>query len=579
MGWSLLEECGIEYAAARARVGPELHHPVLAARAADGSTVVVDELGIRKSVPVRAEYRTLRIAPDGELLADSWGWGIADGYGIPAAESLAILRVTRWELQTLGPAGNPVATLDLAPVSKRLPLVVSHTPRDTFLLAFADELFAVDLAEVDEAGRLLWYLAAPAESLGFPGSVQLLRSGNVLVADEFCHVVTELARDGSILWRAGHWRDPGRRGGRLSSPRTAREAANGTRLVADTRNDRLLTVDDDGGIAILPEPEGGLSAPTFADVLPGGNVLVCDAGNGRVLECDGDGRVVWSFGEPAGHRRAFSFPRSVERLRGGALLVCDTANDRVVVAENGACEPWPSGDGARLFWPRCARVLPSGSLLVADGRNSRVLELTPGGEVTRTLHELGHGGTMQLVDPHDVHLLPGGNLLITDSPPGLVLETDWSGRVYRTIGRPGGEVELADPHSAQLLDGGTVVICDSGHDRVLWIRPDGTVERELRAVRSGSSLLRLSRPRHAELSATGVLVIADTGNNRVLAVQESGELLWELSTVPGSRLPWLNQPRWAHLGDDGEVIVCDHCHHRILRLRYESASGSPPSPA
>lgn len=578
MSWSLLEEYGIEYAAPSANAGPDLCHPVAAARAADGATTVVDELGIRKSVPMRAEYRTFRIAPGGKLLADSWRWGIADGYGVPSAESLAILCVTRWELQTRGPTGERVATLDLASLSKRLPLVVSRTWRDTFLLAFADELFEVDLAEVDDAGRLLWYLPAPPDSLGFPGSVQLLRNGNLLVADEFCHVVTELALDGSIVWQLGNWRDPGRHGGRLSSPRTARETHDGTRLVADTRNDRLLAVAADGRITVLPEPEGGLSAPTFAELLPGGNVLLCDAGNRRVVECGSGGEVVWSIGGRAGHRRSFSFPRSVQGLDGGALLVCDTANDRIVVAGGGArsCEPWPLEGGAELFWPRCARILPSGSLLVADGRNSRVLELTPAGEVTRSLHALGHEAIGHLADPHDVHLLPGGNLLITDSPPGLVLEVDWSGRIHRTIGQDR-DVELADPHSAQPLAGGTVMICDSGNDRVLWVRPDGTLARELRAVRSGSSWLRLSRPRHAEVSASGILVIADTGNNRVLAVDGSGALLWELSTVPDSPLPWLDQPRWAQL-DDGEVIVCDHCHHRILRLRHEPPGGSSPSP-
>jgi len=574
MGFTLIDEVGIEYGAAEAAGRgtespfPTLRYPVFAGRAEDGTTVIVDELAIEKSLHLRAWYRTLRLDRNGALLADSADWGADDAYGFLAGDSLAILRVTQWEIALLSDAGERVDTVDLSPLSKRMPLVASPTTQRTFLVAFADVPFEVDVVEVDERGRLLWYLPH-LDRLGYPGSIQLLRNGNILVADEFCHVVFELDRDGSVVHQLGRWRDPGRRGSRLSSPRAAWEAPDGTRLVADTRNDRVLRVAPDGGVDALPQRTNDLSSPTYAVTLPDGNLLVCDAGNRRVVECDARGEVIAQYGEPPARRRWFSFPRSVETLAGGGLLVCDTAHDRVVVVQNGAHSAWPVEAAAELFWPRCARILPSGSLLVADGRNGRVLEVASSGEVLRRLDRLRLDGDRPLDDPHDVRLLANGHLLITDAPPGLVVEADWTGQVFRTIGGDNWPVTLDDPHSAQLLENGLIVVCDSGNDRVLWVGADGAVVSELRAFRSDSAWFRFSGPRYAEVSPNGVLVVADTGNNRVLAATESGNLLWELASVTGTRLPFLNQPRWAQLTTADEVVVCDHCHHRVVRLRWE----------
>jgi hypothetical protein len=566
--WALVEEIGIGHGGVSAApAGPALEFPVYAERAGDGSTLVLDKLAIAKSVPYRLEYRTLRVSPRGEVLADSRTWGIDDGYGLLDAASLVLLRVACWELAVFGDGGTRLATVDLSRVSKRMPLLASLTERGTFLLAFGERVFDVELVEVDSDGAVIWRLDADPERIGYPGTVQALPDGYLLVADEFCHVVSVLARDGSVVDRLGSWRDPGRRGGRLSSPRGAWRGPDGRTLVADTRNDRVLELVD-GAAVELTSPAEALSGPTFAAPLPGGRALVCDAGNRRVVELGPEGEVLWAFGAvPA--RRLFSFPRSVEALAGGGVLVADTAHDRVVTLEAGAHKTWPLV-GDELFWPRCARVLPSGSLLVADGRNGRVIEVSPGGRVERELRTIRLEPPLELRDPHDVRALADGRLIVTDAQLDMVVEVDWSGRVTRVVGGPTGAVRLADPHSAQLLAGGELLICDSGGDRLVWVGADGAVARELRTLHAGGRLWRLRRPRHAELAPCGLLVVCDTANNRVLAAEPSGELVWELTDVPGSPVPRLHQPRWAHLLARDDVLVVDHYHHRVLRLRRDA---------
>ena len=561
--WTLVDELGFEHGA-RASDSP-LEYPVYAERAADGSTLVVDKLAVAKSVPYRLEYRTLRVSPLGEVVSDTRAWGIDDGYGLLRGGSLVLLRVAQWELTVVGDAGRPARRVDLSRVSKRMPVLASATPAGTFLVAFGERVFDVELVEVDVDGRVVWRLDPDPERLGYAGSIQVLPDGHLLVADEFCHVVSVLSRDGSVVERLGSWRDPGRRAGRLSSPRGAWRGADGRILVADTRNDRVLELGAGGGAPAVAEPVDGICGPTFASPLPGGRSLVCDAGNRRVIEVAGDGEVLWTFGAKPARRRLFSFPRSIEPLPGG-LLVCDTAHDRVVTVEDGSCTEWPVTGGA-LFWPRCARLTATGSLLVADGRNGRVVEVSPSGEVERELRTLGLEPPVELDDPHDVREVAGGRLLVTDAQLDLVVEVDWQGHVTRTVGGPTGPVRLSDPHSAQFVPGGELLICDSGAHRLVWIRADGSVARELRTLHAGGRFWRLHGPRHAELAACGLLVVCDTANNRVLAAEPSGELVWELTGVPGSPLPRLNQPRWAHLLAPDEVLVTDHYHHRVLRLR------------
>src|SRR5215218_75208 len=103
MGFSLIEEVGVDWAPAEpARaVAPSrlpLRYPVFAARGADGTTTIVDELAIEKSLHLRAWYRTLTLGADGAILADSAHWGLDDAYGFIAGDPLAILRVTGWEI-------------------------------------------------------------------------------------------------------------------------------------------------------------------------------------------------------------------------------------------------------------------------------------------------------------------------------------------------------------------------------------------------------------------------------------------------------------------------------------------------
>jgi hypothetical protein len=489
-----------------------------------------------------------------------------DGFGCLLADgTMAILRRTMWELLIVSPEGTVGDRLRLERFSKKLPRYVSWTCKGTFLVVFYNRSWDLDIVEIDPHGRLFWFLPAQAAPIGIAGSVQLLPSGTLLLADPFRHVAIEVDRDGQVQWQFGEMDKPSGHARGLSSPSSIKCLADGQRIIADTRNHRILSVDARGCAREIRPRDSSLCDPTYADVLPNGHFLICDTGNARILELDRNGDTVWHFGDAFATRRHLSYPRSVAPSSPGRYVVADTGHDRIVdICDGEVVEKQFRGDDA-LFWPRCARTLPGGSLLVADARNGRIVEFASDGSVLRQLSGIQGNTPSTLRDPHDVRLLPNDHLLITDSPQNLVLEVDWSGAVHRVIGE-NGDVVLKDPHSAQEWEDGTWVISDTGHHRILIVGQDGKCRREVYSLHSDAAVFKLHLPRYSEVAPDGTLVIADTGHNRILGATLAGRFLWEFSHVPDSPLPGLNQPRWATLVSPSELLICDHFHHRIVHV-------------
>jgi DNA-binding beta-propeller fold protein YncE len=524
---------------------------------------------------VQIECRTLVVDDDSQICFDSTALGVDDGFGCALADGrLALMRRTTWEVLIIAASGAVESRIDLCPVSKRLPRVVTSTPRGTLLVAFVDSVFEVDIAEFDPSGGLLWYLPRNAARVGCPSNVCLSEAGNILVADDFRHTVLEIGRDGQVVWQFGDPKHPAHTDRHLSAPKCVRPLPGGRRLIADAGNHRVVVVEGDRVVEQVTPGDADLRAPGFADLAPDGGFLICDTGNRRVVELEsaapnpGPKR---QWGSTLAERRAFSFPRSIE-VRGDRVLVADTAHNRVVEIADGRQQTWESSGDAGLFWPRSARRTPTGSIVVADGRNSRIAELGPDGGLLRELDAIEGDGRIALSDPHDVRALPNGHLLLADSSLDIVAEVDWNGRVHRLLGGDP-PTELDDPHTVQALDDGQWLICDSGNSRLVWVGPDGRIRRELTALSAGARHSLLSRPRFAEITPDATLLIVDSGNNRILAADLEGELIWELSEIPDSPISYFDQPRWAQLLSRDEVVVSDHSNHRVVHLKYRGGAG------
>ena len=571
MNWSIIFEAGIGTAPSSAtRHENLLNHPISAEQSDDGTYLIVDALGKEKQVPFSFGCRTIRVNADGDILYDSLASGIDDGYGCQLDDgSIAILRRTKWELLLVSPEGTITGLLHLDRFSKRLPWFVSWTCNGTFLIVFLNRAYDQDIIEIDQQGRLLWFLPSHVKHVGIAASAQLTPSDTILIADPVRHVAIEIDRTGNVVWQFGETKHPSRAIDHLSSPFSIRLLKDGRRVIADTRNHRVLLIDVDGTSCEVMPHDGTLSDPQYVYMLDNGNCLICDSGNARIIEVDKQGYIVWHYGSSVVSRRLLSYPRSVEVTRSRGYLVADTAHDRIIEVIDGEIRERHFKGKPELFWPRCVRMLPSGSLLIADARNHRIVEVSADGQVIREISHIDLNGPIELQDPHDVRALPDDRLLITDSQQDLVVIVDWSGYVHQAVGG-NGSVSLDDPHSAQQLEEGTIVIADTGHHRIVMVDPHGKEIREISSIHADSSSLRLHHPRYVEVAQDGTMVIADTGHNRILAATLTGRFIWEFSQVPDSTLPFLNQPRWVKLINRNEVVICDHFNHRILHVRNDS---------
>ena len=574
--WAVVKEVGLDYAAQDGlpdSVG--LVCPVSVERLSAGRYLIVDDLAAGH-MTLRMTCRTLLVSSRAGLLYDSRAAGIDDARGcVTDKDAYALLDRTRRELLMFAPSGERSARLELSSVSPHLPRVFAWTYRKTFVVAFMGGIQKLDLAEIDSRGRVLWRISQDARggdtaAIGVPGSIQLLSTGALLVADEFHHVVWEVDRAGVPTLRWGKWHTPAARDGCLHHPMCARVAHDGTLLVADTHNHRVLSIAGCRETEIRPDG-GEFFDPSSVSREIDGHYLVSDAGNRCVYELDAAGGTVWEHGTRLYRKRHMSFPRSVEYRGDGHYLIADTGHDRVVEVSGSAIQECVLRDTQPLFWPRAARRTVEGTLIIADARNGRVLEVDSGGRIRRSLKDvLLEDHRIPLGDPHDVRLLPCGNVLITDAERNFVVEAAWDGRVRWVIGL-NGDLALQDPHSAQMLPDGRVLISDSGNHRLLFVDPATGSAVALSELRSGDAVWRLKAPKYAAQSPDGLLVVADSGNNRVLISNRDSELLREVSHVSGSPISHLQFPRWVDLVSSTEMVVSDHSNHRILHLRRDAA--------
>jgi len=262
----------------------------------------------------------------------------------------------------------------------------------------------------------------PPEILDRPLGIEPLPNGHVLITDAggafytlTDDAVLEVDQAGNIVW---HYV------GEMRFPHSAERLPDGTTLISDTANDRVLRVDqwaqiiwssDDWGEGSGTLSDGShLRYPNDAELLANGHLLITDRNNDRALEVTTEGEVVWQYDE-------LQRPHNADRLENGNTLICDSEGNRVVEISPQDEIIWTFGDAFPLDWPRDADRLPNGNTLVTDTRNGRILEVTPEGQVVWSFKGLAL--------PYESDRLENGNTLIADGDHGRVLEVNPAGEI------------------------------------------------------------------------------------------------------------------------------------------------------
>jgi len=274
---------------------------------------------------------------------------------------------------------------------------------------------------------------------------------------------------------------------KLRLPQSIAVGVGGDLFIADTANNRIRKVGQDGTIATVPA--GSFNSP-FGIVLDReGNLFVADTYNRRVQRVAADGTINTVVG-----RAELSLPSAVAVDSHGNLFIADSDGHRILelspegslTTVAGTGMPGLSGDrgaatAAQLNAPQGLTVDRHGNLYIADSYNHCVRRRATDGSIT-TVAGTGTPGfagddgpaTAALFNfPTGVAVDSQGNLFIADSLNHRVRRVGVDGHIITVIGgEPGGgsgsepAIPLHYPSTVAVDQFGNVLVADPFHHRV-----------------------------------------------------------------------------------------------------------------
>lgn len=195
---------------------------------------------------------------------------------------------------------------------------------------------------VNRLGQILWQYGqfgvagSDANQLDTPVQATWLPNGHVLITDQANQRVIEVTMSRRIAWQYGQTGVAGCCGDDiLNSPNSAQLLRNGNILIADEGNARVIEVNRDHHIVATYTAGGTVGAVAFASRLEHGNTLITDADNARAVEVDAADNVVWQCatnGDPSSNPSPQ--PSRAIRLRNGSTIISDQYNNRVFVVDH-----------------------------------------------------------------------------------------------------------------------------------------------------------------------------------------------------------------------------------------------------
>jgi YYY domain-containing protein len=192
-----------------------------------------------------------------------------------------------------------------------------------------------------------------------PSAITLLPDGNIAVLDTWNSRIQVLTPKGEFVRQIR---------GDLYGPRGMAFRKDGSALLADTGNSRLVLFDKDG---VVIDTWGGLGSaprqfmgPVGIAIGPDGNVYVCDPGNGRLQILSPTGEFVRQIPLPGLRAEALSEPRITFGPAGQAVVILPVTREVLKLRKDGTVERLASLPSA-----------PMDACFSADGRRLLVVDV------------------------------------------------------------------------------------------------------------------------------------------------------------------------------------------------------------
>jgi hypothetical protein len=218
---------------------------------------------------------------------------------------------------------------------------------------------------------------------------------SIISNQEENHQIVQLSYPGGhVIWRYGHAGVRGSGTGYLNTPDDAYRLANGTVIVADAYNCRVLEIRHRRVIRSIGQaghcvhdPPRYLGAVNGDTPLPDGHILVSEIAGSYIDEFTKSGRLVRAYRAPV------AYPSDPQLTRDGNILLADYASPGgvVILFRRTGRLLWryqPTSGPGRLDHPSLAAMLPNGMIAVTDDYNHRVVIINP--RTRRIVWHYGH---------------------------------------------------------------------------------------------------------------------------------------------------------------------------------------------
>jgi outer membrane protein assembly factor BamB len=282
------------------------------------------------------------------------------------------------------------------------------------------------LLVVDPQGRIVWQFPRPGQGgLPIPDDAFFSPDGSEIIATEedvSAVTIVDLVT-GRIVYRYGQVGVPGSGPNHLSNPDDAMLLADGSILVADIKNCRLLLLRPPShqpaetlGSPVrgcIHDPPRAWGSPNGAFPLQDGGVLVTEINGGWVDALSPTGHLLWST-----HAPGVYYPSDSNEVRPGLYVTVGWQSPGILETfDRTGRLHWryrPRAGAPSLDHPSLAEPLPNGDFLLTDDFNDRVIVIDP--RTNRVVWQYGHTGVPgsapgYLSRPDGVDLVPPAALL------------------------------------------------------------------------------------------------------------------------------------------------------------------------
>lgn len=464
-----------------------------------------------------------------------------------------------------------------------------------------------------------------------PSGVAVDSSGNLYVADARNYTIRKITPQGVVTTLAGKAGQPGSDDGvganaRFGWPGSVAIDPSGNIIVADPPNHTIRKISPGGTVTTIAGTAGldgsndgnGAAARFFGPegvaVDGSGNVYVADSANQTIRKITPAGDVTTLAGSPelagsddgSGSAARFNYPCAVAVDAIGNVYVVESNNsivrkitpEGVVTTLAGMAETIGSSDGtgsdARFNFLQGIAVGSDGSVFVADAGNLTIRKISPIGFVTTVAGTTnqdgssdGSGADARFGCPIGLATDPAGNVYIADSGNNTIRKLSPENIVTTIAGRPrsygstdgaGSRARFNQPAGLSVDNSGNIFIADSANRIIRKISPLGKVTTlaglaDVDGSTDGTgSDARFSIPLDITIDRSGNIYVIDY-NSTLRKINPSGYVstlagvAWEIGTNDGhGTTARFDNPRGIATDISGNVYVTETYKYTIRKI-------------